>query len=50
MHRLGTCEFYFGAPLPLVAGGVGTCVVNQFNGAVSGTANVETGDAVTMRS
>jgi hypothetical protein len=45
---LGTCEFFFGGPLPLVAGGVGTCVVNQFNGAVSGTANVETGEAVTV--
>jgi hypothetical protein len=45
---LGTCEFFFGGPLPLVAGGVGTCVVNQFNGAVSGTANVETGSAVTV--
>ncbi|MCC6764336.1 MAG: hypothetical protein IT293_06705, partial [Deltaproteobacteria bacterium] len=43
----GTCQYYFGAPLPLAAGGVTTCVVNQFNGAVSGTANVETGYAVT---
>ena len=45
---LGTCEFYFGAPLPLVAGGVGTCVENQFNGSVSGTATVETGEAATV--
>jgi hypothetical protein len=43
----GTCQFFFGGPLPLVAGGVGTCVVNQFNGSVSGTANVETGEAST---
>jgi hypothetical protein len=43
----GTCQFFFGSILPLVAGGVGTCVTNQFNGAVSGTANVETGEAAT---
>ncbi|MCC6763832.1 MAG: hypothetical protein IT293_04135 [Deltaproteobacteria bacterium] len=43
----GTCEFYFGSNLPLAAGGVTTCVVNQFNGSVSGTANVESGDAAT---
>lgn len=41
----GTCQFFFGAPLPLAAGGVTTCVVNQFNGAVTGTANVESGEA-----
>jgi hypothetical protein len=40
----GTCAFYFGAPLPLSAGGVSTCVTNQVNGPVTGTANVETGD------
>jgi len=45
---LGTCEFFFGGPLPLAAGGVTTCVVNQFNGSVSGTANVETGQANTI--
>jgi hypothetical protein len=39
----GKCVFYFGAPLPLSAGGVSTCVTNQINGAVSGTANIETG-------
>src|SRR5262249_9130578 len=43
----GTCEFFFGSVLPLAAGGVSTCVTNQFNGPVTGTANVETGDAVT---
>lgn len=37
------CVFFFGAPLPLSAGGVSSCVVNQVNGAVSGTANIETG-------
>lgn len=39
----GACAFFFGAPLPLSAGGIGTCVTNQVNGAVSGTANGETG-------
>ncbi len=43
----GTCQFFFGSNLPLAAGGVGTCVVNQFNGSVSGTANVESGEAAT---
>jgi hypothetical protein len=42
----GTCQFFFGGPLPLAAGGVTTCVINQFNGSISGTANVETGEAV----
>jgi hypothetical protein len=42
---LGTCEWYFGGPLPLAAGGVTTCVYNVFNGAVVGTANIETGEA-----
>ncbi len=39
----GTCEFFFGAPLPLAAGGINTCVVNQVRGSVTGTANVESG-------
>ncbi len=39
----GKCVFYFGSPLPLSAGGVSTCVTNQINGSVSGTANVESG-------
>ena len=42
----GTCQFFFGSALPLAAGGVTTCVVNQFNGSITGTANVESGDAV----
>jgi hypothetical protein len=41
----GTCQYYFGSALPLAAGGVTTCVFNRFNGSVSGTANVETGEA-----
>jgi len=43
----GTCEFYFGGPLPLAAGGVTTCVYNRFNGSVTGVANVESGEAST---
>ena len=39
----GKCQFFFGAPLPLSAGGVSTCVTNQISGAVTGTANVESG-------
>lgn len=39
----GTCQFFFGAPLPLAAGGIGTCVTNQVNGSISGTANIESG-------
>jgi hypothetical protein len=41
----GTCEFWFGSNLPLSAGGVDTCVTNQFNGTISGTANVDTGSS-----
>ncbi|MCC6767165.1 MAG: hypothetical protein IT293_21140 [Deltaproteobacteria bacterium] len=44
----GTCEYYFGSPLPLAAGGVTTCVLNQFFGPVSGTANIESGEANTV--
>jgi hypothetical protein len=43
----GTCEYYFGTYLPLAAGGVSTCVGNQINGTITGTANVETGAAAT---
>jgi hypothetical protein len=43
----GTCEFFFGSNLPLAAGGVTTCVVNQFNGPITGTAEIETGEAAT---
>ncbi len=45
---VGTCVFVFGGPLPLVAGGVGTCVENTFAAPISGTANVETGAASTV--
>src|SRR6185295_9750331 len=41
----GTCEYWFGAPLPLSAGGVDTCVLSQFSGSVTGTANVDTGSS-----
>ena len=33
----GTCEFWFGSPLSLAAGGVTTCVTNQWAGGISGT-------------
>jgi hypothetical protein len=39
----GTCEHFFGAPLPLSAGGVATCVVSQWDGGISGTAAPDTG-------
>jgi hypothetical protein len=42
----GTCEHFFGAPLPLSAGGVATCVVSQWDGGISGTANQQTGASV----
>jgi hypothetical protein len=44
----GTCQFFFGSMLPLAAGGVTTCVVNQFNGPISGTADIPTGSATTI--
>lgn len=40
----GTCEFYFGAPLPITGGGVPICVTNQVNGSVSGTVSPELGE------
>ena len=43
----GPCVFFFGAPLPLVAGGVSTCVVNEINGPVSGTINLDDGTSST---
>ncbi len=39
----GTCEFYFGAPLPISGGGVPICVSNQVNGAVTGNVQPELG-------
>ncbi|MCC6763030.1 MAG: hypothetical protein IT293_00060, partial [Deltaproteobacteria bacterium] len=41
----GTCQWFFGSNLPLAAGGVTTCVVNRFNGSISGTANIESGQS-----
>lgn len=43
----GPCIFFFGAPLPLRAGGVSTCVVNELAGSVSGTINVTDGTSTT---
>ena len=41
----GSCEcvFHFGSYLPLSAGGVSTCVKNNFQGPVTGTFNEDTG-------
>ncbi|MEO6026095.1 MAG: hypothetical protein ABIR79_04440, partial [Candidatus Binatia bacterium] len=39
----GTCEFFFGAPLPILGGGVPVCVVNQVNGPVTGAIQPELG-------
>jgi hypothetical protein len=44
----GTCEFYFGSYQPLSAGGTSTCVENRFNGAFTGTLNVETGESASV--
>ncbi len=35
----------YGAPLPLSSGGVPVCIVNRFAGDVTGTYNLQTGDA-----
>ena len=43
----GTCEYYFGSLLPLSAGGVSTCVSNQVTGAITGTADVDSGASTT---
>lgn len=43
----GPCIFFFGSPLPLVAGGVSTCVVNEISGSVGGTIDVEVGASTT---
>lgn len=42
----GPCIFFFGAPLPLVAGGVPTCILNQINGPVAGTVNLSDGTSI----
>jgi len=43
---LGTCEYFFGAPLSLAAGGVTTCVASQWAGGISGTFNQQSGASV----
>jgi hypothetical protein len=35
-----TCECFYGAPLPISAGGVPVCVVNRYTGPVAGTVNI----------
>jgi hypothetical protein len=42
----GTCEFWFGSPLSLAAGGVTTCVTNQWAGGISGTFDQQGGASV----
>jgi hypothetical protein len=44
---LGPCTFFFGAPLPLVAGGVASCVLNRVAEPVTGTVDVEAGFSTT---
>lgn len=41
---VGTCECYFGPPLPLSAGNVPACAVNKFAEDVTGTVNVDLGE------
>lgn len=43
----GPCSFFFGPPLPLVAGGISTCVLNRVSGPVSGTIDFGDGSAAT---
>jgi hypothetical protein len=40
---VGTCDCFFGPPLPLSSGSTPACVVNRFAEDVSGTANVDLG-------
>ncbi len=40
----GSCEFYFGAPLPISGGGVPICVTNQVDGPVTGNVRPELGE------
>ncbi|MCC6765886.1 MAG: hypothetical protein IT293_14610 [Deltaproteobacteria bacterium] len=39
----GVCRFYATPPNPIAGAGVGACVVNEVNGSVSGTVNIESG-------
>ncbi len=41
----GPCIFYFGSPLPLVAGGVSTCILNEISGPISGTIDFSDGSS-----
>ncbi len=43
----GPCVFFFGAPLPLRAGGVSTCVMNVISGPITGTINIDDGSSIT---
>ncbi len=42
----GTCEFFFGAPLPISGGGVPICVTNQVDGPVTGNVRPELGEGM----
>ncbi len=44
----GTCQFYFGTPLSLSSGGISTCVVNQFDGPLFGTVNIDSGESYSV--
>lgn len=46
----GTCQYFFGSTLPISAGGVATCTLNQFAGPIAGTLNLESGEAATTAS
>jgi hypothetical protein len=41
----GPCVFFLGAPLPSSAGGIPTCILNQVDGPVTGTIDVENGSS-----
>ncbi len=43
----GPCIYFFGSPLPLVAGAVSTCVLNEVSGPVTGTIDLGDGSSTT---
>jgi hypothetical protein len=43
----GPCIYFFGSPLPLVAGAVSTCVINEVSGLITGTINLGDGNSTT---
>ena len=43
----GPCSFFFGPPLPLVGGGVATCIVNRLTDPVTGTLDLDDGASTT---